>query len=146
MSLGERLKAVRYRKTQAELAAEMGLSTNTYAMYERDERVPDAVFLASFCQKFSVDPGWLLLGGAPNRQLSDDDIDFLSRIAEHVHSILTFRGQVHLDIWKFILLFGVICKMLFPLPERREMLYDLTNKTLEGLVNMVKEMQEKSEQ
>ncbi len=146
MSLGERLKEVRAGKTQKELAAEMHVSTNTYAMYERDERNPDAIFLASLCQKFGVNPGWLLLGEDTRRQLSDDDIDFLSRVVEHVHSALTLGGQVQIDIWRFILLFGVISKMLFPLSNRREMLYDLTSKALERLVVMVKELQEKSKE
>ncbi len=68
MRLGERLKIVRGGKTQKELAAEMGVNVNTYAMYERDERSPDAKFLESLCRKFEINPEWLLLGEEEQRQ------------------------------------------------------------------------------
>lgn len=65
MSLGSRLKTIRGKRTQKWFASEMGVSKNTYALYERNERTPDANFLEIICRRFRVNPGWLLLGEGP---------------------------------------------------------------------------------
>lgn len=40
MSVGQKLKELRGKKTQAEAAAEVGITKSSWAMYERGERVP----------------------------------------------------------------------------------------------------------
>lgn len=40
MSIGEKLKKLRGDKTQEEISRELGITKSSYAMYERNERVP----------------------------------------------------------------------------------------------------------
>lgn len=40
MSIGEKLRALRGNKSQAEIADLLHISKSTWAMYERNERVP----------------------------------------------------------------------------------------------------------
>lgn len=68
MTLGERLKAVRGNETQKQLAADLEVTTNTYAAYERNERTPGAHFLEAVCRRFQVNPAWLLLGEGQQKQ------------------------------------------------------------------------------
>ncbi|MFZ0930456.1 MAG: helix-turn-helix transcriptional regulator [Syntrophobacteraceae bacterium] len=97
MSLGERLRIVRDGRTQKDFAAEVGVSTNTYAMYERDERSPDADFLRLTCQKFDVDPRWLLMAVAPG--LAEEDIQLLSEAIITSYFFMFFQWQP--DLLKF---------------------------------------------
>ena len=64
-SIGERLKIVRGKKSQADFAAEIGVSRNTLLRYERGESVPDARLAAVICRKAAVASDWLLLGEGP---------------------------------------------------------------------------------
>ncbi len=68
MSLGERLKIIRGKRTQMDFSAELRISKNTYVRYERDLRVPDAKFLESLCREFQINPEWLLLGMGEQRR------------------------------------------------------------------------------
>lgn len=64
LELGARLIAVRtqLRFTQPEFAASLGLSYRAYGNYERGEReMPTALFRA-LCDKYGIDPLWLLCG------------------------------------------------------------------------------------
>ena len=64
--VGARLKAVRGHRTQREVAERVRSTKMSVSRYESGERVPDAVYLATFCTEFDVDAGWLLLGkGVP---------------------------------------------------------------------------------
>lgn len=65
MSLGNRLKLVRGQRTQKEFSEALGISKNTYAHYERDERVPDATLVAFICREYSINPAWFLTGEGP---------------------------------------------------------------------------------
>lgn len=40
MTIGERLRSLRGKKTQEEVSEQIGITKSSYAMYERDERVP----------------------------------------------------------------------------------------------------------
>lgn len=40
MSVGERLRALRGKRTQEEISKELGITKSSYAMYERGERTP----------------------------------------------------------------------------------------------------------
>lgn len=40
MTIGERLRELRGRRTQDEISKALEISKSSYAMYERDERVP----------------------------------------------------------------------------------------------------------
>jgi len=65
MDIGDRLRIVRGSLTQQHIADAMKVSKNTYSMYERNERVPDASFLQKFCMEYGINPNWLLLGEEP---------------------------------------------------------------------------------
>jgi len=68
MSLGERLKAIRGKRTQLDFSSDLGISKSTYVRYERGQRIPDADLLKAICCKFEVRPEWLLLGEGDSRQ------------------------------------------------------------------------------
>ena len=40
MTIGEKLKVLRDNKSQGEIAREIGITKSSWAMYERNERVP----------------------------------------------------------------------------------------------------------
>lgn len=40
MSVGTKLRALRGKKTQKKIAEEIGITKSSWAMYERDERIP----------------------------------------------------------------------------------------------------------
>lgn len=40
MSVGQKLKALRGKKSQRQVATELGITKSALAMYERDERIP----------------------------------------------------------------------------------------------------------
>lgn len=40
MTIGEKLKVLRDNKSQSEIAREIGITKSSWAMYERNERVP----------------------------------------------------------------------------------------------------------
>lgn len=40
MTIGKKLKALRGKKTQEEVAKDLGITKSALSMYERDERVP----------------------------------------------------------------------------------------------------------
>lgn len=65
MDIGDRLKIARGSLTQQHISDAMKVSKNTYAMYERNERIPDASFLQKFCLEYKINPNWLLLGEEP---------------------------------------------------------------------------------
>jgi phage repressor protein C with HTH and peptisase S24 domain len=64
-AVGRRLAEARGRKTQEELAQELGVHKNTLARYERGDRIPDTDFVLAFCTKLRISPNWLLLGAEP---------------------------------------------------------------------------------
>lgn len=62
MSFGSRLKKIRIENhlSQANLAAELGVSTNAISQYETDKRFPDQKCLVKICQHFHISSDYLL--------------------------------------------------------------------------------------
>lgn len=54
MSTGAKLKQLRGRKTQQEIADEIGITKSALAMYERDERVPRDEIKVRIAKYFGV--------------------------------------------------------------------------------------------
>jgi transcriptional regulator with XRE-family HTH domain len=75
ISLGGRLKQIRKaaRLNQDEFASGLGVHLRTYSYYEHDEREPDASFLKAVCEKYDIEPAWLLLGEGPMRRSESSD-------------------------------------------------------------------------
>jgi transcriptional regulator with XRE-family HTH domain len=60
--IGFRISQVRGRLTQAEFAQSLGVHKNTLIRYEKEERLPDSALLMRICERYEVNPAWLLLG------------------------------------------------------------------------------------
>ena len=54
LSIGEKLKSLRGNKTQDEMAKALGITKSSYAMYERDQRVPRDEVKVRICNFFNV--------------------------------------------------------------------------------------------
>jgi len=60
MTLGQRIRMIRGKRTMANFVKGYGICPNTLMNYEADRRKPDADFLARLCEKEGVEPNWLL--------------------------------------------------------------------------------------
>lgn len=60
--IGARIERVRGNITRDEFASSLGVSKRTLQRYEIENRHPDSVFLTAICEKYGVNPAWLLLG------------------------------------------------------------------------------------
>ncbi len=67
LQFGMRLKKARVRKniTRKVLAHKVGVHTNTYGLYERGKRVPDAIIIKMVCDILQVNYIWLFTGQGP---------------------------------------------------------------------------------
>ena len=67
LQFGIRLKKARVRKniTRKVLAHTVGVHTNTYGLYERGNRVPDAIMIRTICDILQVNYIWLFTGHGP---------------------------------------------------------------------------------
>ena len=54
MSIGNRLRELRGSRTQRDVAAAVGITTSSYAMYERDERTPRDEVKARLAKFYNV--------------------------------------------------------------------------------------------
>ena len=75
MSFGSRMKQLRIKNhlSQANLAAELGVSTNTISQYETDKRFPDQKCLIKICRYFNISSDYLLgLSEIPNPPMSSN--------------------------------------------------------------------------
>ena len=68
-SLGHRIRKIRGEVSQGQFATEIGVHKNTLGAYERDIRVPDSSVLAIICDKYEINPSWLLFGEEPMRRM-----------------------------------------------------------------------------
>jgi phage repressor protein C with HTH and peptisase S24 domain len=62
LGLGNRIRLVRGSRSRDNFSTAVGVSRNTLMRYERGERCPDAEFLYRICERYQVNPAWLLLG------------------------------------------------------------------------------------
>lgn len=60
--IGERIQAIRGKRSREAFAAELGIHPQTLARYEKGERLPDSSVLENLSKKCGVSPMWLLLG------------------------------------------------------------------------------------
>lgn len=63
-TIGGRIRMVRGGVRQPEFATRLGVDKNTIGRYERDERQPDAEFLARLCS-LGFNGHWLITGEGP---------------------------------------------------------------------------------
>lgn len=62
VAIGQRLKEVRGRKSQAEFAEQLGVTHKSISNYEIGKRVPDVEFICKLMKDFGVDSTWLITG------------------------------------------------------------------------------------
>jgi transcriptional regulator with XRE-family HTH domain len=62
MGIGKRIQTVRGDVSREDFAAVLGIHAQTLGRYERGERLPDSDFVKAVCEKYGVNPAWLLLG------------------------------------------------------------------------------------
>lgn len=62
--IGRRIQHVRGEMSQTAFAELLGISRSSLLRYEKDERLPDADFLALLCERLGADGHWLLTGKA----------------------------------------------------------------------------------
>jgi SOS-response transcriptional repressor LexA len=62
MTLGARIKAVRGELSQGEFADVLGVSKSAIGGYERDAQAPGSAVIMAICERFGVEPRWLLFG------------------------------------------------------------------------------------
>lgn len=74
MNIGERIKTARGSLSQGEFAEAIGVSKAAIGGYERGQQTPGATVIASICERFDVEPRWLLLGQGPMRR-EEQEID-----------------------------------------------------------------------
>ncbi len=76
-SLGQRIRALRGRKSRDAFARELGIHKNTLARYETSQRLPDAAFLKRLCDHGGVTPEWLLAGNGHSARDSATADDYI---------------------------------------------------------------------
>jgi transcriptional regulator with XRE-family HTH domain len=88
-----------------EFAASLNVSRRTLQRYELGEGQPDALFLRTICDRYGINPGWLLLGDEPMRKtdspyriVMDDAPDSAPTIMESVTLEIVIRKlEEHLE-------------------------------------------------
>jgi len=67
--IGQRISTIRAGLSQSEFAESIMVHKNTISRYERELTVPDAEALARICERYSVNPVWLLTGSGPRHDI-----------------------------------------------------------------------------
>lgn len=62
MTIGERLKLVRGSASQDEFSKRLGVSKAAVGAYERNVQVPGSAFIIAVCERYDIEPRWLLTG------------------------------------------------------------------------------------
>ena len=68
MTLGHRIRQTRGDESQDAFANRLNINKNTLGFYERDERTPNATFVADICKQECIATDWLLYGEGPMRR------------------------------------------------------------------------------
>lgn len=66
-TLGDRLKLLRGKFSQAAIAERLGIPQTTWSNYEKNKNKPDFALLDLICREFEVSADWLLFGRGPKR-------------------------------------------------------------------------------
>jgi len=100
LQFGMRLKKAREQKniTRKAIANRVGVHTNTYGLYERGNRVPDAIMIRTICDILQVNYIWLFTGEGP-RYMPDNSIGLEPELLEKI----IFKVEEHLNNSKMIL-------------------------------------------
>lgn len=83
--LGDRLRVLRGRESQASFAAKLGVSGNTYAYYERGERIPGADTIRRVAEVTGRDASELL--GLPSLAANSNAIEALKLVGQTGHPL-----------------------------------------------------------
>ena len=67
MTIGERLKLVRGTASQDEFSKRLGVSKAAVGAYERNAQMPGSAFIIAVCERYDIEPRWLLTGRGPMR-------------------------------------------------------------------------------
>jgi transcriptional regulator with XRE-family HTH domain len=59
-TLGDRLRELRDRSSQAEIANKIGVSGQSWGFYERNQKEPTIETIGNICRLFGVSSDWLL--------------------------------------------------------------------------------------
>lgn len=95
-SFGDRIRKVRGSIPPGEFAAVFDIHKNTLARYERGESLPDAGFLSRLCDKYGINPSWVLMGTGPQKA------------AELPPYSPNGRVGINLDVYVYIPLYNVV--------------------------------------
>ncbi|MCX8281766.1 helix-turn-helix transcriptional regulator [Phyllobacterium sp. 0TCS1.6C] len=84
-NVGKRLSEVRTRLgiSQIPFAETLGISSSAYKNYERGEREVPLKLIIDICEKYEVNPAWLILGKGSETQVDIGEIIEASVIATH---------------------------------------------------------------
>ena len=70
MNAGKKLRDLRGERTQEEIARDLGITKSSYAMYERDERVPRDEIKVRISDYFGVSVQSLFFGNDEHNECS----------------------------------------------------------------------------
>lgn len=62
MNIGDRIKRLRGKESQASFSKHVGIPKNTLGRYERNEIFPGGEAIAQLCTSLNIDANWLVLG------------------------------------------------------------------------------------
>jgi transcriptional regulator with XRE-family HTH domain len=65
MTIGDRIKEVRGKKSQDDFAQAHGIHRNTLARWESGKRSPEYSFLRDITERYGLAPDWVLMGAGP---------------------------------------------------------------------------------
>lgn len=66
-TLGERLRKVRGTQSREAFSSQFFIHRNTLAAWEKGSTAPDGHFLRELCERYALNPSWLLLGQGPQK-------------------------------------------------------------------------------